>query len=156
MPSGDVHYKYFKKGYRIIIPLSVALSCVDWKFASGHIVGYSCGRWIDPDWDLVTANNSESRMMNELPILGNFLFGISSTYGSFYKRKHRSFWSHFPVVSTVIRLIFVFTIPFIIGDSVIGINFLGQGWYRFWIGFLVGLSEADAIHWWLDKTYGGV
>ena len=155
MPNGEIHYKYFKKGYRVIIPISVALSLFDWKFALGHIVGYSFHRWCDNDWDIFGSNNAEGRMVNELPIIGHFMYGVSSTYGSFFRRKHRSFWTHFPFVSTLIRLLFVFIIPFIVGDYV-GINFIGNGWYLFWIGFWVGLSEADGLHYFLDKTYGGV
>lgn len=93
-------------------------------------------------------------MVNELPILGHVMYGISSTYGSIFRRHHRSFITHFPFVSTLIRLIFVFIIPFVIGDSYLQINFIGNGWLWFWVGIWIGLSQADSIHWYLDKTYG--
>ena len=128
--------------------------CVyDFKFGIGNLAGYSVGRWIDPDWDLVTANNSESRMLRELPILGNFLFGISSWYGSYFFHNHKGFFSHFPIISTAIRLIFVGLVPFLICDS-LGINLIGNGWHMFHLGFWAGLSQADSIHFWLDKNYG--
>lgn len=152
MPDGLKHYEYFKKGYFFEIPFSIFISLWDWKFAFGNLVGYSLGRWIDPDWDVLTANNSESRMIKELPILGSFLFGISSTYGSLFYRRHRGFFSHFPVISTLIRLIFVFGIPFVILDEK-GFNFIGNGWVWFWTGVWIGLSQADGIHWFLDLTY---
>lgn len=153
MPAGDVHYKYFKKGYRVIIPLSVALVCADWKLALGHITGYSFHRWCDNDWDLTTATASDGRAMRELPLLGNFIFGISSTYSSFFRRTHRKIISHAPFLSTAIRLVFVFIVPFYFLDSW-GINLIGNGWHLFWIGFYFGLSEADTLHYYLDLTYG--
>ena len=133
------------------IPLSLLLLSYDWKFASGHILGYSFGKFCDPDWDVITANNSESRMIKEIPVLGHFLFGISSWYGSYFFHSHRGFWSHFPVVSTAIRLIFVGIFPLLIADN-LGINLIGNGWHMFWIGFWLGLSEADGIHSFLDAT----
>lgn len=94
-------------------------------------------------------------MVNEIPILGHFMYGVSSTYGSFFRRHHRSFWTHFPIFSTAIRLLFVGFVPFILGDYY-GINFIGNGWVMFHLGFWAGLSQADAIHYVLDKTMGGV
>lgn len=141
------------KGYRVEIPLSLFLAFVDFQFSLGNLAGYSCGRWIDPDWDIFGSNNAEGRMVNEIPILGHFLYGVSSTYGSIFRRMHRSTITHFPGISTLIRLVFVFLFPFILGDY-IGINFIGNGWWKFWMGFWAGLSQADGIHWFLDKTYG--
>jgi len=137
------------KGYYVQVPLSLILAAMDWQFGLGNLVGYSCGRWIDPDWDIFGSNNAEGRMVNEIPVLGHFLYGVSSTYGSIFRRKHRSFWTHFPGVSTIIRVMFVGAVPFMAGDY-FGINFIGNGWHKFWIGFWVGLSQADMIHWWLD------
>lgn len=153
MPDGKVHYEYFKKGYRVIIPLSVALVCADWKLALGHIAGYSFHRYCDNDLDLMGTSACEGRQVNELPLIGHLMFGVSSAYGSIHRKYHRKFISHFPFVSTLIRLIFFFTVPFILGDYV-GINFIGNGWVNFWVGFWVGLSEADTIHYVLDLTYG--
>lgn len=140
------------KGYVVEVPLTLSLALVDWQFSLGNIVGYSCGRWIDPDWDIFGSNNAEGRMVNEIPLLGHFLYGISSTYGSIFRRKHRSFLTHFPGVSTIIRLVFVLLFPFILGDY-LGINFIGNGWHKFWVGFWAGLSQADGIHYYLDKRY---
>ena len=153
MPNGLVHYAYYMKGYWVEIPLTLSLVLVDWQFALGNGAGYFCGRWIDPDWDILGANNAEGRMINELPIIGHFLFGISSTYGSIFRRYHRSFITHFPFVSTFVRLLFILLFPFILGDY-LGINFIGNGWHKFWIGFWFGLSQADGIHFWLDRTQG--
>ena len=138
-------------GYWVEIPLSLSLVFIDWKFSLGNFAGYSCGRWIDPDWDIFGSNNAEGRIVNELPVIGHFLYGISSTYGSIFRRRHRAVITHAPLISTIIRLGFVFFVPFILGDYW-GINFIGNGWYKFWVGLWVGLSQADGIHYYLDLT----
>lgn len=153
MPSGEVHYKHYMRGYLFQIPLSMFLSVWDWKFALGNICGYTFHRYCDNDLDIMSVNNAEGRQVNEIPILGHFMFGISSTYGSIFRRKHRSFWTHFPFFSTIIRLFFFFIIPFILFDY-FGVNLIGNGWHMFHLGFYTGLSQADAIHWWLDVKSG--
>jgi len=115
-------------------------------------LGYSFHRYCDNDWDIFGSNNAEGRMVNELPIIGHFLYGVSSTYGSMFRRKHRSAITHVPFISTIIRLFFVFIIPFILLDYW-GINLIGEGWIYFYLGFYIGLSQADGIHYYLDLFY---
>jgi len=141
------------RGYWVELPLSLSLVLVDWQFGLGNLVGYSCGRWIDPDWDIMGTNNAEGRMVNELPILGYFLYGISSTYGAMFRKFHRKIWTHLPVLSTIIRIVFVGFVPFLVLDGY-GVNLIGNGWHKFWLGYWAGLSQADGIHYWLDKNYG--
>lgn len=153
MPSGEIHYRAFKKGYLIEIPLSVIMSFWDWRFGLGNIVGYSLHRYLDNDLDLMGVTAAEGRMVRELPILGNFMFGMSSIYGSFTRHNHRNFWTHFPFISTLIRLFFFFVFPFALLDAY-GINLIGNGWHLFWIGLWGGLSHADGIHYFLDVKSG--
>lgn len=133
------------RGYLITIPISVATMVYDFRGGLGYLVGYSLHRYCDNDWDIFGSNNAEGRMVNEIPVLGHFLYGISSVYGSMFRRHHRSWITHWPGISTLIRLIFLFFIPFVIGDGY-GINFIGGGWVWFWVGMWMGLSQADAIH----------
>lgn len=153
MPDGVTHFSYYKSGFRWAIPSSIVFTIGDWKFGIGNLVGYSLGRYLDPDLDLMGSSSCEGRIVNEIPIFGHLIFGATSAYGSFFRRHHRSFWTHFPGLSTLIRLLFVGFVPFIIGDY-LAINFIGDGWWKFWMGILVGLSQADTIHAVLDKFYG--
>jgi hypothetical protein len=132
----------------------VVSSFVEWRLGLGYLVGYSLGRWCDPDWDLMGTNNAEGRMVNEIPLLGHILYGVSSSYGSIFRRYHRSWITHFPVLSTIVRLVFLLAVPFGYLDAY-GINFIGGGWVWLWVGLLAGLSHADGIHWWLDKYHTG-
>ena len=122
---------------------------LDWKIGLGYIIGYSLGRYIDPDWDLIGTNMAEGRLVNEIPILGHFLYGVSSTYGSIFRKKHRSFITHYPVVSTFVRLAFVFWFPITLANTY-GFNLMGGMWLTFWISLWMGLSHADAIHYYHD------
>lgn len=152
MPNGLVHYEYFKRGYIFVVPSSLMLFLWDWEFALGNFLGYSFHRYCDNDLDLMGVNMAEGRQVNEIPVLGHFMFGVSSAYGSIFRKSHRSFLTHFPIISTAIRLAFFGFIPFILGDYY-GINFMGNGWHMFHLGFFAGLSTADGIHWALDKWY---
>lgn len=153
MPSGEIHYAYFKKGYTVEIPISLILCLIDWKFALGNILGYSFHRYCDNDLDLMGTSSAEGRQVNEIPVFGHIMFGFSSMYGSAFRRFHRHWITHFPFVSTLIRLVCFFTIPFILFDYY-GVNLIGNGWHLFHIGFWIGLSSADSIHWALDSFYG--
>lgn len=153
MPDGVTHYFFFKYGYVVEIPLSIFLLFINWKFALGNIIGYSFHRWCDNDLDLMGANSAEGRQVNELPVIGHFMFGVSSMYGSIFRKHHRSFITHFPFVSTAIRMFFFFIFPLTVLDSW-GINTIGNGWIYFHLGFYFGLSSADTIHYTLDKWYG--
>ena len=115
-------------------------------------MGYSLGRYFDPDLDLMGASACEGRIVNELPLIGHFIFGATSAYGSTFRRFHRSWVTHLPFVSTLIRLIFVGMVPFLICEN-FAINLIGQGWHMFWVGVWLGLSQADGIHWFLDMKW---
>jgi len=151
LPSGEVHYQAYLKGFYVTIPSSVLVSFVDWKVGAGTLVGYWFHRYCDNDLDQMGVNSAEGRQVNELPIIGILFFGFSSMYGAVFRRYHRHWITHFPIISTLIRIIFLFWCPFLILDGY-GVNFIGNGWWKFWLGFWSGLSIADGIHWKLDKA----
>lgn len=113
----------------------------------GIFVGYEWGKYCTPDWDIMSATSSEGWLVNEIPILGHFLFGISSTYGSLFRRYHRKWQTHMPIISTFARYLFVFWwIWWEIYRSQ-----LDWAWLIFlFIGAFVGTSISDGIHAFLD------
>ena len=145
MSTGAIHYKYYIRGYRYSIPISVASAFVDWKFGIGYLAGYTLHRYVDNDWDIQGVTSSESRAVNELPVIGLYIFGVSSVYGAVFRKRHRKWETHVPVISTIIRLVVLFLFPFLVGDGY-GVNFIGGGWIWFWLGLWSGLSHADGIH----------
>ena len=153
MPNGIVHHQYYMKGYWLEIPISLIGAIYDFPLALGNILGYTFHRYSDNDWDLMGTSASEGRAVNEIPVLGHFLFGISSMYGSIFRRHHRSFITHFPGISTAIRLAFVFTLPMYV-LAYYGVNLSGEFLMKVYLGFWLGLSQADSIHFLLDTFYG--
>jgi uncharacterized metal-binding protein len=154
MPSGIVHHKVWKICWIFALPGSICLGIVKdpisgVAFGSGYLFGNFC----DPDWDEMSATGSEGRMV-KIPILGWILYGISSVYGAIFRRYHRSFFTHFPFVSTAIRLLFVFFwIPILYYFKVIK----WQDWQGiFYLWFWIGLSCADTLHWGADMLVSDV
>lgn len=154
MPDGLTHYTVYKKGYWLMFPVSfLAGAFINPLIGAGLFSGYIFHRWADNDLDLMGASSCEGRQVNELPIIGHFLFGISSTYGSMFRRYHRKFITHFPFVSTAIRLLF-FGMPIYFVLKSFDFNLNEVPVYYFVVSFWIGLSLADTIHYVLDMLFG--
>ena len=156
MPDGIRHEQLRKQGRFIAFPLSILLPPIipnTWGLqesflcGAGVFCGYEMGTYVTPDWDIMGTTKDEGRMVNELPILGHILFGISSMYGSIFRKHHRSFITHFPFVSTSIRHLLLFW--WIYWQSYL---FNLRLALPFFLGVFVGNSMADAIHWWADMV----
>ena len=66
--------------------------------------------------------------------------------------KHRSFLSHFPLVSTIIRIAYLSVFYFLITTTLKWVASLVHiDWPTFWWWTFVGLVLADSVHWGLDK-----
>jgi uncharacterized metal-binding protein len=149
MSDGKTHLRNWWVGWVGEIPLSIiAINQTNPYIGIGSNVGYLLGYVFDPDMDQFGTTGAESRMVNKLPIIGYLFFSISSIYGAVFRHNHRSFITHFPVVSTIIRLFFLFfwmIIPYYLH------------WIRYedwqgqvYLGILGGLSLADALHYIAD------
>lgn len=166
MSDGARHHEVWRKGWIVALPLSLltyvvvdpfhpawncgTLGCLSGNtvYSLGVLLGYGMGRYISPDLDLMGVTSDEGRLVNEIPVLGVFLYGHWATYGAIFRKHHRSFWTHFPGVSTAIRIIYQFYPLFIV--------FFLKSWYFPWIyqiifGIWIGLSFADFLHFWEDK-----
>ncbi len=158
MSSGEIHLKNWKIAGMIFIPISIFCGIfAEMNFQGiginiflGLILGFALGRYIDPDADQIVITGAESRMIKELWFIGGpILFILSQFYGIAFRKCHRSFITHFPGVSTFIRMIFFFfwwlTILYWRGIIVY------EGWQGITMfGIWVGLSFADFIHWAAD------
>lgn len=151
MPPGWFHQNIQNKCYLIAVPTSIYLTIQNPVFGIGTIIGYGMGRYIGPDWDCVSINKNEANIIKELPIIGYILYGISSIYGAIFMRHHRSTITHLPVLSTSIRLIFVFWwIGLLYYFDIIKFD-----WWHMWfaLGIFFGLSESDLNHWICDLIW---
>ena len=152
MPDGQFHHNMWKAGALVAVPAGiVSVVLVDWRFGLGLLGGYGLGRWIDPDLDQVSISSSEGRMMNDFKILGYVLVGYWTVYGAIFRRHHRSFLTHFPVVSTAIRLAYLCWWLFFVYRWLDWSFTVGHA--LSWFGILIGLSIADGLHYVADVLY---
>jgi hypothetical protein len=166
MSDGKTHHRKWRQGWIFALPLSLFVyALVDifrpawfcsWAgcfsgntvYTLGVLLGYAMGRYIDPDLDQMGATVADGRLVNEIPILGVFLYGHWATYGAIFRKHHRSFWTHCPGVSTAIRIFYQFYPLFVV-------LWLKDWNYAFifqifW-GVFFGLTLADFIHFREDK-----
>jgi len=156
MPNGKIHYR----NWYYAAPIAFIGGGAVFYLTGGDLIvsmcvplGYFLGRWIDPDLDQVGITNAEGRMMGELKIFGAittawFLpYAYIMRFVAIGRKGHRNFFSHFPGVGTVIRLVWMFW--------AIALVFW---WYR-WdytyplhilLGIFVGLTLADGVHYIAD------
>ena len=125
----------------------------------GPALGFTCwlgclsGIVLSPDLDVDGRTHSES-VIYQLP-LGCLIGTIFTVFWYPYARifKHRSVWSHLPILGTLIRVLYLF-IPLIIASLLFG----------FWPGLVdrlfmnplfwswcAGLAVSDALHWVMDR-----
>lgn len=166
MSDGRTHHNVWRQGWILALPLSLLvyafvdlfrpawncswLGCFSGNtvYTLGTIFGYAMGRYIDPDLDMMGSTSADGRLVNEIPILGVFLYGHWATYGAIFRRHHRSFWTHCPGVSTAIRIFYQFYPLFvIIWLKDWNYVFIFQ---IFW-GMFFGLTLADFLHFREDK-----
>lgn len=160
MPDGKTHLKLWRVFYPLAVCVSLVLGVYIFYFSGFYslgigvaisiLFGYFLGEFIDPDWDEMSATNSEGRLV-KIPVIGVLVYGISSIYGAIFRRHHRSFLTHFPFVSTLIRLLFVFWwfIPLYYFNIIPYSEIQGYAWLGIW----TGLSIADTIHYCADLLY---
>lgn len=154
MPDGKTHTKIWKAGLVGVPVVTLGITLMAWPnihvqsgwvyLGAGIPTGYLFGLFVDPDLDIVGMSKSEGRMMNIFPIVGNIMVGYWTIYGAFFRRHHRSFWTHGPFVSTAIRYLFAFW----------WVAFLDNWWNvfltLFFVGMYFGTVYADVLHWAAD------
>lgn len=156
MPGGKVHYDLWKT-FLPLAALTGAASAALVDFYTGviFVIAYWLGRYIDPDLDLIGITNAESRMMRELKIFGVALVMWFVPYAYFMRfvgigrKGHRNFFSHFPGVSTIIRVAWMLWLPLLILWWYYPIErsvLLRDGL----AALIVGLTFADLIHYLAD------
>lgn len=157
MPNGEVHYKIWKRSWFVAIIMTAVLFLAYsdyWVVAAFVPIGYLLGRWISPDLDLVGINSDESRMMDDFKIFGAFMVAYWFPYAYLMRfvglgrKGHRNFFSHFPVVGSSIRFVYLL-FPFVIIFYYFSIP-INPWFIPTLLGALIGLSIADTLHWAAD------
>jgi uncharacterized metal-binding protein len=158
VPDGKTHFKIWKRWRPIPLAAALILLVVfqDYALATGLVVGYALGRYVDPDLDQIGITNAEARTMQDFKILGAVVVAIWLPYAyvmrfvGIGRRGHRNFFSHFPGVGTAIRLAYMLALPALV-IWYYGLPVGGFVWIAL-AGVLIGLTWADALHWFADIT----
>lgn len=113
----------------------------------GCLFGLIC----DPDLDIPTRSDSEGRVMKFNKVLGHLWVWLWLPYGKLIP--HRSWVSHFPIVSTLIRFWYLGTFVWFVGL----LFTLDPYWYwltpmtpNMLIYFILGTMASDVGHWLFD------
>lgn len=112
-------------------------------FAGGYLLGNS----VEPDMDQISITGSEGRMLKRFGIFGIMWVAYWLPYA--YIMPHRSTLSHFPLLSTAIRhLYLVAPIVFALWWFRIVVPIDTVLFHYLWV--LLGNSLSDAVHYLLD------
>lgn len=129
----------------VFIPISGYIAyTINQSVETSLLISFGCflGLFLDPDLDLVGKTESEKRV-GKIPIFGWFWFLYWFPYGKFLK--HRSFWSHTPLLGTFIRWVYLFAIPFILCYPIFNDQF-----YTYMAYIFLGNAVSDILHWIYD------
>ncbi len=128
------------------------------KVALCIAIGGLSAIFLTPDLDQPTLNRTENQLIKNssliMRIVGYIYVGFFSPYA--YMFKHRSFWTHQPIIGTLGRLLYIALVLCIIRLAALPIDGLIYMWqndlinWRYVIVGLIMLSINDTIHWIMD------
>lgn len=128
----------------------VGLSLTSIPYGVGAALGSLLGIALTPDLDQISISKSEWRLVKKFGPLGFMWCAYWWLYA--WIIPHRSFWSHFPIVGTVIRLLYITTpiIAFCIWKEYI--PDLSQYIVDVIIGTCIGIAASDTLHHFMDMV----
>ena len=151
MPGNKVHINWYKRFIPVTLLFTVTIAIFIGVIPSvTFLAGYLLGAICDPDLDQIGLSGAEGRAMRKFGILGVMWVMYWFPYG--YVMPHRSFISHFPFVSTLLRLGYLFFIPAILAlyfQWTVDWKLMGE----LFMWLLCGLGIADTLHYLLDWIY---
>lgn len=150
MPDHITHRKLHIKYAPVALTpaILVSYSIGGWYMVLFSVLGYALHRICDADWDLVGITKSESELSRT--IIGSYVVGHSTAYARLiallpavlgFPKGHRSFWSHFPPVGAMLRLLWVWW-PFLLAFRYFWLDDLTIEFF----GLYFGLMAADWVH----------
>lgn len=157
MPTGKIHNRLWK---RYLLPASVISTLIGyfiiknttlswWTFFGfAMFFGYLLGYYVDPDYDQGKMTAGRRKLSNHMGFLGHLIILWFTPYEMVFK--HRSKYTHVPILSTSIRLFWLLAFPPIALALWFTTPGVIPGYYPILIGVLAGLSLADSIHFLAD------
>jgi len=142
LSSGKTHAR---TSLVLAAPVGVAVAVWTRDPAAGVCAALGCasGVVLSPDLDVDHKTESEEQVSRWGPLFGIVFMTWWLPYA--LVMRHRSFWSHFPGISTTIRVLYAFwwlaPLSFAIRQTP-GVLFW---WFSLW--YVVGLTISDTAHW---------
>jgi len=154
MPNGRVHARISKR-FRFLSILASAgtyYAWEDWILSISVLPGYLLGAMVDPDMDL-PKKNTYAKQLWRRTIIFAWMVPWWNLYGILAQRflgGHRSFWTHMPGISTIMRLAWM-CFPFGLIGRIISPGTMAQVLvspmaHRIMLGVFIGLTLSDTIH----------
>ena len=143
MPSGKVHSIACLAVAGVSAPATFFLGgSIEQVIAVGG--GALCGIIISCDLDVDSGHIGDSIIRKYFGLIVEKIIDVMLyPYRKIFK--HRGFWSHFPVISTLIRLLYL---SIWIGPIIYWLGWWEwKSWMAWWVG---GLMLSDAVHGALD------
>jgi uncharacterized metal-binding protein len=144
MPSGKVHSSTTIVAAATTIEAVIIYEAsrpIEVQSLACFLLGLSVGLIMSPDLDLDKNIN-----FSRLGIIWRLLWWPYTKAIS-----HRSFVSHFPIISTIIRMLYIGLVPAVIA-FVLGLRIYNvQVYWMMFIG-LLGLMTSDIAHYYQDVT----
>lgn len=155
MADGSTHLYYWKIGLLFVCSCCFFLYFSyqdDLYYLIAFIIGYLSGYLIDPDLDHTMDYSAKIRWKRT--IIGYPIYLWWKVYSHTIARSfggHRAFLNHVPILSTLSRVVWLFT-PFIFLFYFIGFPtwLFFDGWVVAYFCAFVGLCLSDLIHFILD------
>jgi uncharacterized metal-binding protein len=153
MPSGKIHAR---SSVILAIPACfIPLGATgDWKTGVAGGLGCLAGIALTPDLDQEGLSTSEHWLIKYTLGLGFLWTMLWYPYARVLK--HRSLWSHFPLLGTAGRLLYLAGIAAIVfwgGQKYSGWQ-LPQRVEPWWSWAVAGLLLSDVAHWLMDTRFG--
>lgn len=160
MPSGKFHRDRWSDVRTwvlvfvvILLVLSVSFGFYLLLLAFGIFFGYELGAYVEPDLDHRNMTYSEYAVMRKFGCLGALWVGFWTPYS--YLVPHRSFLSHSVPVGTLVRFLYLFSIPAILVVWAGNLELLQDARILvFLLGVFLGMMVSDFIHVWFDWLKG--
>ena len=150
MPSGRIH-----STANIVVALSGGATMFLLQRGTEGIMGVAAGAMlgclISPDADVNGGSIADFYIRRYTGVVVEMLW---DGLWAFYRKvcRHRGFLSHAPIISTILRILYIGTFYFLISTPLKYLFGLVQiDWPLFWWWCFIGLVLADSAHYGLDK-----
>ena len=131
----------------VIIPATLYAASINLPMSAGMVVGYALGMILNPDADQPSITYADGIAMRHLGFIGALWVGWWTVYAVVFKSMHRHFLTHFPFVSTAIRMVYMLWWLYLLDID------WNWGSVSALVGMWIALSASDMGHFLSDLWF---